>query len=131
MQEVNRLRFCKDCENYLDNDKFYEGLRRRVCISCLKKRSKDKWQRVKDKVSAFNKSKRLREREEKEGLTVRFYLPVYFHSIPVNEETIELEDEICKEFGCGKKLSLREKLFGQRCIKHSDAKPLILHNGKL
>lgn len=29
------------------------------------------------------------------------------------------EEKICKEFGCGRKLTLRESLFGDRCIKHS------------
>lgn len=29
------------------------------------------------------------------------------------------EDKVCKVFGCGKKLTLREQLFGDRCVKHS------------
>lgn len=29
------------------------------------------------------------------------------------------EPEICSHFGCGRKLSLREKLFGNKCINHS------------
>lgn len=32
------------------------------------------------------------------------------HTIPA--------DEICKHFGCGRKLSLREGLFGDKCIRH-------------
>lgn len=29
------------------------------------------------------------------------------------------EPEICSHFGCGRKLSLREKLFGNKCVNHS------------
>lgn len=32
------------------------------------------------------------------------------HTIPA--------DGVCKHFGCGKKLSLREGLFGYKCIHH-------------
>lgn len=31
----------------------------------------------------------------------------------------DVEPEICKHFGCGTKLTRREKLFGNKCIKHS------------
>ena len=29
------------------------------------------------------------------------------------------EPEICKHFGCGAKLTHQEKLFGNKCLKHS------------
>lgn len=31
----------------------------------------------------------------------------------------EEEYKICAVFGCGKKLSLQEQLFGDKCIQHS------------
>jgi hypothetical protein len=36
------------------------------------------------------------------------------------EPIIIVHDEICSYFGCGIKLSMREKLFGTRCINHTD-----------
>lgn len=29
------------------------------------------------------------------------------------------EEYICKFFGCGRKLTIQEKLFGDKCFKHS------------
>ena len=43
-------------------------------------------------------------------------------SIPIITETIERNikpyKQVCSKFGCAKELSLREKLFGNRCIDH-------------
>lgn len=33
--------------------------------------------------------------------------------------TEDKEPEICKHFGCGMKLTRQEKLFGNKCVKHS------------
>lgn len=33
------------------------------------------------------------------------------------------EDVVCKYFGCGKKLSMTEQLFGSRCQDHSKSIP--------
>jgi hypothetical protein len=30
-----------------------------------------------------------------------------------------VEPEVCNVFGCGKRLSLREQLFGKKCLEHS------------
>lgn len=32
------------------------------------------------------------------------------------------EQEICRQFGCGKKLSRQEKLFGDKCVEHCKSK---------
>lgn len=36
-----------------------------------------------------------------------------------NEDTLEVENIICSQFGCGRSLTFREKLFGNKCIKHN------------
>lgn len=45
------------------------------------------------------------------------YTPIQFMGEP-NPEPV-----ICSHFGCGRTLSQREQMFGQRCIHHSE-KPL-------
>ena len=47
-----------------------------------------------------------------------FLLPV----IETIEAPLDGEREMCKEFGCGKKLSLIESLAGNKCIKHTQEK---------
>ncbi len=49
-------------------------------------------------------------------ITSNFYVE---YNLGVNEEKLEIEDEYCQVFGCGKKLRLFEKLRGQKCHKHS------------
>jgi hypothetical protein len=34
------------------------------------------------------------------------------------ESVMEVEPPYCSFFGCGKKLSLQEMLFGNRCLRH-------------
>lgn len=36
-----------------------------------------------------------------------------------SEKRAETEPAICKQFGCGKRLTMRERLFGDKCIQHS------------
>ena len=36
----------------------------------------------------------------------------------IDEKCLEITQVVCKAFGCGKILSMREKLFGDKCIKH-------------
>lgn len=47
------------------------------------------------------------------------YMPQKLSSIEVYEGELLIEDECCSIFGCGKILSREEKLFGNKCIKHS------------
>lgn len=51
------------------------------------------------------------------------YVFVKSNPVPVekliNEAELEIEDAYCVVWGCGKKLSLQEKLFGVKCIHHS------------
>ncbi len=37
------------------------------------------------------------------------------------ERNVVIEDQCCSYFGCGRILSMREKLFGSKCIDHSAA----------
>lgn len=34
------------------------------------------------------------------------------------------EPEVCSDFGCGKRLSLQERLFGNKCIRHQEVKSI-------
>lgn len=43
---------------------------------------------------------------------------IYPYVRRIDEEKIEIQNEYCIEFTCDRKLSLREKLFGKRCINH-------------
>lgn len=36
------------------------------------------------------------------------------------KETIFSQPHVCKEFGCGKQLTITEKLFGNKCIRHNN-----------
>src|SRR5690242_7331119 len=47
-----------------------------------------------------------------------------YHDVTVEEIMLLMsahyyEPKVCSHFGCGKKLSLREELFGSKCIDHS------------
>lgn len=41
------------------------------------------------------------------------------------------EFQTCTFFGCGKKLTMTEKLYGDTCFKHNGKKENIFHNGVL
>lgn len=49
-----------------------------------------------------------------------------------NEEYFDFgEQEICKQFGCGKKLTAQEKLYGDKCVNHGGEKVLLVINNGL
>lgn len=39
--------------------------------------------------------------------------PITFYPLPINEP------HVCSVFGCGRKLTAQEQLFGSKCINHS------------
>lgn len=47
-----------------------------------------------------------------------FAPPEYHDTVIIDEKDIEQVDANCKEFGCGKTLTLIEKLCGNKCIDH-------------
>lgn len=49
----------------------------------------------------------------------------------VHEDRMEIEDEYCSHFGCGKKLIRVEKLCGNKCLKHQGETETLFHNGRL
>lgn len=117
MKEVNRNKwFCKYCEKQKEEKDFYE-CNATKCRSCTRETSRARWQVVREVESAFNKAKRLNNRLTR--VNEVYYVSEYVSALPVNENTLEIEDEICETFGCRKKLSMRERLFGKKCIKHS------------
>ena len=74
------------------------------------------------KKEAELKRKRQIEKEEIEfKKLVRQSQFVFMQYLPVpeiNEDEIEIEEINCSVFGCGKVLSMQEKMFGSRCINH-------------
>lgn len=54
-----------------------------------------------------------------------------FDRTETDERMVSIEDEVCAEFGCNKKLSRTEKLFGEKCIEHQQPSKYSFHNGKL
>lgn len=47
------------------------------------------------------------------------------------EHMIKIEETYCSHFGCSHKLSLIEKLAGNKCTNHMIRKVHLFHNGKL
>lgn len=45
----------------------------------------------------------------------------------IDERTLIIEDEICSEFGCARKLTLMEKLCGKKCVFHSIKKIFFIY----
>lgn len=41
------------------------------------------------------------------------------------------EQEICRQFGCGKKLTREEKLFGDKCIAHNGEKLILVNKSEV
>lgn len=74
----------------------------------------------KKEAELVNKKRLIEENREfkklirKPEFIVMQYLPVP----EINEDEIEIEEINCSFFGCGKVLSMREKMFGDRCINH-------------
>lgn len=57
------------------------------------------------------------------------YLPQTIRAPQIFEMTIEIPEEYCAHFGCGKKLSLIEKLAGKNCTGHMIKIHKLFHNG--
>ncbi len=100
----------EDIEQLLEDGKFIKALRE------------------KEKVSKYNKAykaaKRLRYLSNKwigNGLIMPINVTPIENMPEENKKYFfkgEIEDICCSFFGCGKVLSMREKLFGDRCINH-------------
>lgn len=52
----------------------------------------------------------------------QFLLMEYLPVPEINEDEIEVEERNCSFFGCGKVLSMQEKMFGSRCVNHQTIK---------
>ena len=46
-------------------------------------------------------------------------LPEYIKPPEVDEERLEINEVTCSHFGCARILTRNEKLFGNKCVKHS------------
>ena len=46
------------------------------------------------------------------------FIPEYIKVEPVDEERLVIEEVYCSIFGCGKKLTLIEKRYGNKCFNH-------------
>lgn len=54
-----------------------------------------------------------------EGYVYRIATTTTSDDSVTNERLIKLKDEICSHFGCSRKLTITEKLYGNKCFKHS------------
>lgn len=57
------------------------------------------------------------------------YLPQTRKAPEVFEMLLEINDEYCSHFGCGRKLKLHEKLAGKKCINHMIKTNKLIHTG--
>lgn len=57
------------------------------------------------------------------------YLPQTRRAPEIFEMSIEIPEEYCAHFGCGRKLSLIEKLAGIKCTGHMIKTKRLFHNG--
>lgn len=76
----------------------------------------------KKKEAELLKKKKQIEKEKREFKKLirkpEFLLMKYLPVPEINEDEIEVEERNCSFFGCGKVLSMREKMFGSRCVNH-------------
>jgi hypothetical protein len=144
MQEVNRhskeSKICSMCKMEKTIQDFYfrtdRGKPMNACKDCRNlyqrnkrcRRSKHKFLKVSvsiGKVTFLNWAK-----INKDNVSyLPSPLPEYNYVSPVNEEVLEVIEVNCSYFGCGRKLSLVEKLSGKVCLKHMSDQQPIYHNG--
>jgi hypothetical protein len=55
---------------------------------------------------------------KRKRVTIDLGIRTPFMNTETNEDLLIIKEQVCSWFGCHKKLSLQEKLFGNTCINH-------------
>lgn len=127
------IKYCRKCKKDKPIDEFYlkQG---HTCSQCLNERSRIYYHAHREETII---KMRLRRKSRKER-RIKVYVQrkkeeavEYPYIMPINELSLEIEETFCTHFGCGKPLSLIEKLAGCVCSKHMNNKHSIFHNGLL
>lgn len=126
MQDINiKTKTCLQCEKKKDINDFYSKFRG-ICIKCYNlRRSNNKSLRKKDK--------QLNSRLGKLNSDIQDHIKIVYEEYvtppKINEILMEIPDEYCSHFGCGRKLKLHEKLAGKKCINHMIKTNKLIHTG--
>ena len=70
---------------------------------------------VKRRKGVYGRTIQLHKDIERMGFN---FIPELRKIEPVDEETLIIDEVYCSIFGCGKKLTLIEKRYGNKCFNH-------------
>lgn len=110
-------RVCKKCGDKKEPEEFTYPLSGMTCIKCQYKYVREWRKKLRYEIGS---KKRAAKKKVIYKITRKIVAAPILEAVPeIDEMILEIEEICCEDFGCGKTLSMTEKLFGNKCQHHS------------